>query len=269
MRPVDRSSTLITRWPSASRRSARCEPMNPAPPVTRTVLTRVNLSCGSAAMSSEVRSPRAHLAAPEAGDHRGVVGAQRHRREQHLEPLLLPGRREALAQPRVRDDAAAQQHRGRADVLRGGDRLRHLHVDDRLLEACGQIGQVQILTRRPRRPSRGAARPSSARSSRSRSRRSPAIARGKRIAWGSPWRRHRVERRTPREPESDQPGHLVEGLPRRVVERLAEHDVVEHLRHVHEHRVSAAHDQRHVGRSGAVRAPGSSPSSDPRGGAPR
>ena len=34
--PVERSSTTSTSWPSASRRSTSVEPMNPAPPVTRT-----------------------------------------------------------------------------------------------------------------------------------------------------------------------------------------------------------------------------------------
>src|SRR5712692_10214242 len=33
--PVERLSTTVTRCPSATRRSARCEPMNPAPPVIR------------------------------------------------------------------------------------------------------------------------------------------------------------------------------------------------------------------------------------------
>ena len=33
-RPVRKSSTIVTSTPSARRRSARCEPMNPAPPVT-------------------------------------------------------------------------------------------------------------------------------------------------------------------------------------------------------------------------------------------
>ena len=37
MRPLDRSSMATTRLPSASRRSHRCEPMNPAPPVTSAV----------------------------------------------------------------------------------------------------------------------------------------------------------------------------------------------------------------------------------------
>src|SRR5882724_8655396 len=35
-RPVEQSSITTTTLPSASRRSTKCEPMNPAPPVTRT-----------------------------------------------------------------------------------------------------------------------------------------------------------------------------------------------------------------------------------------
>src|ERR1700730_5059709 len=35
--PVDRSSTTVPPNPSARKRSATCEPMNPAPPVTRTL----------------------------------------------------------------------------------------------------------------------------------------------------------------------------------------------------------------------------------------
>ena len=42
--PVDRSSTRISRWPSASRRSARCEPMKPAPPVISTFMVANALS---------------------------------------------------------------------------------------------------------------------------------------------------------------------------------------------------------------------------------
>src|SRR5215475_12595665 len=36
---VSRLSTQTTRWPFARRKSLRCEPMKPAPPVTTTVLT--------------------------------------------------------------------------------------------------------------------------------------------------------------------------------------------------------------------------------------
>ena len=35
--PVERSSTTVTSNPRARKRSATCEPMNPAPPVTRTL----------------------------------------------------------------------------------------------------------------------------------------------------------------------------------------------------------------------------------------
>ena len=70
------------------------------------------------------------------------------------------------------------------------------------------------------------------------------------MAEGSALAGQGVEGGTAREPEPDQPRYLVERLARSIVERLAEHDVMQHLRHVHEHRVSAAHDQGHVRRLG-------------------
>ena len=39
-RPVERSSKMRTLWPPSTRASARCEPMKPAPPVTRKVAMR-------------------------------------------------------------------------------------------------------------------------------------------------------------------------------------------------------------------------------------
>src|SRR5215208_939024 len=44
MEPVDRLSRTITSWPSSSSRSARCEPMNPAPPVMNAFTRRCALS---------------------------------------------------------------------------------------------------------------------------------------------------------------------------------------------------------------------------------
>src|SRR5579884_1025032 len=42
--PVSRLSTQITRWPRRSSSSQRCEPRNPAPPVTREVGIGGNLA---------------------------------------------------------------------------------------------------------------------------------------------------------------------------------------------------------------------------------
>src|SRR5437667_5199179 len=42
-RPVAKLSRTLTSWPSCSRRSTRCDPMNPPPPVT-SALTRVQTS---------------------------------------------------------------------------------------------------------------------------------------------------------------------------------------------------------------------------------
>ena len=60
--PVSRLSTQITRWPRRSSSSHRCEPRNPAPPVTRLVGMASNLA-GSGrrgARSARLRGPRAH-----------------------------------------------------------------------------------------------------------------------------------------------------------------------------------------------------------------
>src|SRR5262249_11047108 len=37
--PVERSSSTVTRWPACRSASTRCEPMNPAPPVTRALIS--------------------------------------------------------------------------------------------------------------------------------------------------------------------------------------------------------------------------------------
>ena len=42
--PVDMLSRIDTWWPSLSKASQRCEPMNPAPPVMKTRMGR-SLSC--------------------------------------------------------------------------------------------------------------------------------------------------------------------------------------------------------------------------------
>ena len=43
MLPVDRSSMTVTLWPALSSVSARCDPMNPAPPVIRYFMIPSNL----------------------------------------------------------------------------------------------------------------------------------------------------------------------------------------------------------------------------------
>src|SRR3990172_7566708 len=55
--PVTRLSMAITWWPSWSRRSQRCEPTNPAPPVT-TILN------GSSSCVRQVYGPAPHLRRP-------------------------------------------------------------------------------------------------------------------------------------------------------------------------------------------------------------
>ena len=186
MRPVVRSSTLITRWPSASSRSARCEPMNPAPPVTRTVRHGANPRFGSAPMSSDgAFAPRASLAAPT---HAIIAALSVHSSSGGNEhPQARRARRRA---PAARAAGCSRRRPPPSSTVldvelpRRLDRLGHLHVDDRLLEARRQVGHDRC--RGPPRapPSRAAARPSSTRSSRSRSRPNRSIARGNRIAFG-------------------------------------------------------------------------------------
>ena len=72
--PVSRLSTQSTRWPSASRRSQRCEPRNPAPPVTTEVGTPDSL-------------PPAPAPAPEQGAHGArALGQLRRGEEAGREP---------------------------------------------------------------------------------------------------------------------------------------------------------------------------------------
>ena len=57
-------------------------------------------------------------------------------------------RGDPLAQHRVGRDAAAEDDRARADPLRGAQRLGREHVDDRLLERVGQLGDGRRRQRR-------------------------------------------------------------------------------------------------------------------------
>ena len=55
-----------------------------------------------------------------------------------------------------------------------------------------------------------------------------------------------VQGRASRKPQAHEPGDLVEGLPRRVVEGLPQDHVHERLGHVDQHGVPPAHQERHV-----------------------
>ena len=152
MRPVVRSSTLITRCPSASRRSARCEPMNPAPPVTRTVLTRSTLAAGrrrcraTCVPHEPISRRRGRRSSPRCRCTAAIDG------NRHLEPGSSLAGRASRSRSRVFATTPPPSSTvGAPTSVRGGDRLRHLHVDDRLLEAgAARSGRSQILPRRPR-----------------------------------------------------------------------------------------------------------------------
>ena len=73
-------------------------------------------------------------------DHRPVVGAQRRAAGTISgRPQRLRLAREAGPERAVRGDAAAEDDRPGADRLGRPDRLRHEHVDDRVLEAPGEL----------------------------------------------------------------------------------------------------------------------------------
>src|ERR1700757_2984886 len=73
--PVEQSSITTTDLPSASKRSTRCDPMNPAPPVTSTCLLIIPVS-----LSLLATYPRVRVAATQS------VGGLRllHRRDESL-----------------------------------------------------------------------------------------------------------------------------------------------------------------------------------------
>src|SRR6185503_1180880 len=70
--PVDRSSTTSTSWPSASRRSTRGDPMNPAPPVTSARIASF-LVDGQAVAGASARVGLLDAVAVRAGRHDLVV----------------------------------------------------------------------------------------------------------------------------------------------------------------------------------------------------
>src|ERR1041385_2442843 len=148
--PVERSSTTVTRSPRAINASAMCEPMNPAPPVTRTCMRRASYP-----RPDEPR-PRADDRAEEEpadvrppGDAGHFLRPLRRRQRQraveelHGEPHRQENYRADLRhrpiddERKERDDARLRpQHQERAedagDAPRGADR-----GDDRLREQHG------------------------------------------------------------------------------------------------------------------------------------
>src|SRR4249919_1080166 len=103
--PVDRSSIAKISWPSASNRSARWDPMKPAPPVMRvrtpTLAFRVGGPLGhpsrgpGAGLRSRRAQGRARLARHHPDEHRGparhLLTLLPQLRERGFEPLLAYG----------------------------------------------------------------------------------------------------------------------------------------------------------------------------------
>src|SRR5208282_5607573 len=58
--PVKKLSAQITSWPSRTRRSQRCEPRNPAPPVTSTLFLAVFIMLPGSCVSVAARLSRRH-----------------------------------------------------------------------------------------------------------------------------------------------------------------------------------------------------------------
>ena len=103
--PVERSSTTSTAWPSASSRSTRVEPMNPAPPVTSARISPASAPGTSGALEPGPRRGSCH--SPTA-DHRQVRG-------QASSPTTAP-----LADERGLD-APPRAHHGARQEHRVGD----------------------------------------------------------------------------------------------------------------------------------------------------
>src|SRR5579875_153511 len=134
--PVSRLSTQITRWPRAKSSSHRCEPRNPAPPVTRQLAMALESSVPGAtrqaASSQLVRSAR-RTALPQLARSARRAGpgcsapllapAARHRPLHPLALLALPDRCRRLD---LVDDLAGARKRLGAVGGGSGDRHRWL-----------------------------------------------------------------------------------------------------------------------------------------------
>ena len=155
-----------------------------------------------------------------------------------------------LAQPPVGDDAPAEQQARHARPLARVERLGEQHVDDRLAEGGRDV--VDRERRRRPRPARSTCRATAVFSPEKREVEAVPLAvlrRGQAAreadAAGSPPARRAVDRRTAGVGQAEQPGGLVERLPRRVVERLAEQlHVVDQVADEQQGGVAAGDEQR-------------------------
>src|SRR5665647_1991107 len=89
--PVSRLSRQMTRWPFSSRYSHRCDPRNPAPPVTTDVVMRVLSICTSRTHDRAGRSPHdVHVALERPGLHVLQIEAHHVVERQVAAPADLP-----------------------------------------------------------------------------------------------------------------------------------------------------------------------------------
>src|SRR5262249_48278620 len=141
--PVERSSTTTTRWPSSRCLLAMCEPMKPAPPVTRMFIIRGPHDTGtrraSAVRSGEARPSSGAARVLPAGDGRGGGEPDRIlvRAAAARAVVRRPDRRDGgLHRPGGRGGAfleGEENGAGRADVPGWRDALRLLRLWDALL----------------------------------------------------------------------------------------------------------------------------------------
>src|SRR3954469_25368641 len=117
--PVSRLSTQMTRWPRRRSSSQRCDPRNPAPPVTRQVAMNAQGTACAGSRTARGRAParsaRASGLEPLLGDARGdAVDAQLEALGQAL-----------LLEPLAHDGAALAARSALAAALLRLHELRH------------------------------------------------------------------------------------------------------------------------------------------------
>ena len=207
-------------------------------------------SDGRASRSRPARSPAANRRAPAApiiaplSVHRPGRGTI----ERHAQGLGLV--RQSSPQDAVRGDAAAQDDGAGTDRARRPGRLGREDVDDRVLEAPGELGdgRRRRAARRGRRrpgPPPGAPRPTTLRAAVLRPEKlqsyvSPIHARGKRTSWRTAPSAAAWIAGPPGIAQTQQPPDLVERLARGVVDGRPEQPVREVVAHLGEERVAAA-----------------------------
>ena len=241
--------------------------MNPAPPVTRTVVTAPTLSsdrprCRATCVPRERvwRAPtHAIIAALSVHSSSGGNSTR--------SPGLAPVALHPLAQPRVRHHAAAQQHRARRRACRAAAIVfvtctstiaswKLAARSGRIDVAAGRALRLHVAEHRRLQPAHrevevAGVAPSSA---------------GTGSRRGSPSRAIASSAGPPGNPSPISRATLSNASPAASSSVWPEDLVAEQLGHVHEHRVAAAHDERDVRRLGRAVRRGSSPRCAPRGG---